>query len=166
MFHLTIRRICANAVVAAIYVVLTMASYPFSYGMIQVRISEALILLCFFRKDYTIGLTLGCIIANCISFSPYDMLFGSLATLASCLIISFSKNLFFSTLVPVVINAFVVGSELFFLLEEPFWTSVGFVAAGEAIAVVALGYTLFMVLGRKKFFQNLIEANQNLDFKW
>ena len=37
------------AIMAALYVVLTLISYPFSYGLIQFRISEVLMLLCFWQ---------------------------------------------------------------------------------------------------------------------
>lgn len=164
--HFTIKRMSINAVVAALYVALTMISYPIAFGMVQVRVAEALVLLCFFRKDYIVGLTLGCLIANCFSFSPFDILFGTMATLISCIGIAYMKNLLLASVIPVVVNGFVVGAELYFILEEPFWLSVGFVALGEAIAIIVLGYTMFMIFGRKKYFQNLISADQNLDFKW
>ncbi|HPN60864.1 MAG TPA: QueT transporter family protein, partial [Bacilli bacterium] len=68
------------ALVASIYVVLTIWN-PFSYTEIQFRISEVLVLLCFYRKDYIYALTIACIIAN--FFSPLgiiDVVLGSLAT--------------------------------------------------------------------------------------
>ena len=87
--------IVRNGIMAALYVVLTLISYPISYGLYQLRISEALVLLCFFRKDYTIGITLGCLIANAFSpeLGPIDMLIGTSATLISCLLVCFCKHL-------------------------------------------------------------------------
>ena len=52
------------AIVAALYVVLTLISYPFSYGMIQFRISEALMLLCCYDKRYTWSMVIGCIVSK------------------------------------------------------------------------------------------------------
>ena len=49
---LKIKDITRLAIVAALYVALTYVSYPFAYGYMQFRISEILVLLCFFRKDY------------------------------------------------------------------------------------------------------------------
>ena len=46
-----IRRIVMNAAVAALYVVLTLVSYPLAFEAVQFRIAEMLMLLCFFRKD-------------------------------------------------------------------------------------------------------------------
>ncbi|HOF43397.1 MAG TPA: QueT transporter family protein, partial [Bacilli bacterium] len=47
--------IVRNALIASLYVVLTVIN-PFSFESIQFRISEILILLVFFRKDYFLGL--------------------------------------------------------------------------------------------------------------
>ncbi len=162
-----VKTIAANGIVAAIYFLLTFFTSSFAFLGIQVRIAEALILLCFFRRDYTIGLTIGCAVANIISpLGAWDVLFGSLATLASCLLVSFMKKLLIASIIPVVINAFVVGAELNLLLQEPFWLNVGLVAIGEAIAVMIIGYVLFIILGKKSFFQKAIRAKRNFNFKW
>ncbi|MCR5332476.1 MAG: QueT transporter family protein [Bacilli bacterium] len=162
-----IRSITANGIVAALYFLLTFITAPFSYMGVQVRIAEVLILLCFFRRDYVIGTTLGCILANLLSpLGAWDVLFGSLATLVSGLLISFTRQLFIATLWPVITNAFVVGAELYFLLELPFWTNVGLVALGEFIAVSCIGYALFLIIGKKEHIQRLIGAKRCFNFKW
>ena len=162
-----LRTLVRNAVVAAIYVALTFATSAISFGMIQVRISEALILLCFFRRDYTYGLTIGCLIANLFSpMLPWDLIIGTAATLFSCLGICFCKHLFIATLFPVVFNGFMVAGELHFILGEGFWLSVGFVSLGEFIAVSLIGYALFMIIRKNKYFLEQLGANRNLDFKW
>ena len=147
---ITTKDIVSNALIAALYVVLTLITYPISYQGIQFRFAEILVLLCFFRKDYAIGLTIGCAIANLASsIGLVDVGFGTLAT---CLF-------------PVVANGFIVGFELWKFMGAPFWISVGTVAAGE-FAVLVVGYILFMVLKRRKTFFDTIRANQNIAFKW
>jgi len=167
MKNSVVKSIARNGLIAAIYFLLTFLTTPFSFMGIQIRIAEAMILLCFFKRDYAIGLTLGCALSNL--FSPMgvlDVLFGSLATLASCILVSLFRHLFLATLIPVIINGFVVGAELFLLLEEPFWINVGFVALGEFVAVSVLGYALFMIFGKKEYFQQAIGAKRNFKFKW
>lgn len=154
-----------NAIIIALYVALTLITYPISFGPIQFRFAEILVLLCFFRKDYAIGLTLGCVITNIASFSPFDMLFGSLATLLSCLVLMFSKHLLIGMIAPIVFNSFIVGFELYFLLGEPLWFTIGTIAIGEA-TVIILGYVFFMIMKRRKKFLTFIKANQNLDYKF
>ena len=75
------------AVIAAIYVVLTIIFAPFSFGEVQVRISEALTILPFFTPAAIPGLFVGCIIANLFGGAiPADIIFGSIATLLLSLI--------------------------------------------------------------------------------
>ena len=163
---ITTKDIIANSLIAALYVVLTMITYPFSYMGIQFRVAEIMVLLCFFRKDYVFGLVIGCAIANLPSaIGLVDVGFGSLATLIACLGIMFMKNLGIACLFPVVSNAFIVGFELWKFLGLPFWISVGEVAIGE-FAVMVVGYIFFMLIKRRKGFFDTIRANQNIAFKW
>ena len=58
------------AIVAALYIVLTVLIYPLSFNEIQVRFSEVLLLLCFFDKKYGIGIVVGCAVSNLFSPIP------------------------------------------------------------------------------------------------
>lgn len=53
-----------SAMIAAIYVVLTVILAPFSYGEVQVRVSEALTILPVFTPAAIPGLFVGCLISN------------------------------------------------------------------------------------------------------
>ena len=77
------------AIIAALYVVLTLISAAFglSSGAIQIRISEALCALAFFTPAAIPGLTLGCLIANLITTAHIlDLVFGTLATFIGVLV--------------------------------------------------------------------------------
>lgn len=163
---ITTKDIISNALIAALYVVLTLITYPISFLGIQFRFAEIMVLLCFWRKDYSIGLIIGCAIANLASsIGLVDVGFGTLATLIACVGIMFMKQLAIACIFPVVANAFIVGFELWKFLDCPFWLSVGQVAIGE-FTVMVVGYILFMVLKRRKTFFTAIRATQNIDFKW
>ena len=163
---ITTKDIIANALIAALYVVLTLITYPISYLGIQFRFAEIMVLLCFWRKDYAIGLIVGCAIANLASsIGLVDVGFGTLATMIACLGIIFMKQLAIACIFPVVSNAFIVGFELWKFLGLPFWLSVGQVALGETVVMI-VGYVLFMILKRRKTFFDNIRANQNIAFKW
>lgn len=156
------QKIIRLAIVAAVYVVLTIAFSFMSYGNIQFRIAEILILLCFFRKDYIIAVSLGCFIANL--FSPLgiiDAVFGTLATVTSGLLVSFCKNITVAGIYPVVLNAIIVGLELYFILELPFFINALSVALGEAV-VLLVGILVFKKLQTNEAFQEMIKANQNV----
>lgn len=157
------RSLARNGIVAAIYFLLTLIAFPISFGLIQVRISEILVLLCFFNPEYAFGVTIGCLLAN--TFGPgnlgiFDIIFGTLATLVSCLLVSVFRKLIFACIVPVIINAFVVGTVLYFQLESiPYFEIVGFIALGELIAIL-LGYILMSILRKNETFMRLIGAKK------
>ncbi len=160
-----VKDIARLAIVSALYVALTYALGFLSYGDIQFRIAEILVLLCFFRKDYTISLTVGCLIANL--FSPmgiYDVIFGTIATLLSCLCVCFLPNIFLCIIPPVVFNGVIVGLELHYILELPFVASMISVAIGEA-AVMVIGAFIFFFLKKKKGFMKVLCANQHVEFE-
>ena len=73
-----------GAMIAACYVALTYVAHVFGLasGTIQFRISEALCILPIFMPEAIPGLFIGCLISNLITmFNPFDIIFGSLATL-------------------------------------------------------------------------------------
>ncbi len=132
-----------TAMIAAVYVVMTLAIAPLSFGFIQMRISEVLVLLAFIDKRYIPGLILGCFIANLFSpFGMIDVVFGTACTAAALWGISHSKTLFGASLWPVFCNAF-IGVELYILGECPLFFGMATVAIGEFLAVSCVGYVLF-----------------------
>lgn len=162
MKKITIRQITDNALVAAVYVAVTTLTASFSFLNVQFRIAEVLVLLCFFRKDFIFGIVIGTFLANLQSpLGFYDVLFGTLASLISCLAICFSKNLFIATLYPVIINGLIVGAELYYILAYPFWVNAGLVALGEFAVVSIIGFAIFSILRRNHHFLEVIKATQN-----
>jgi len=159
------RSVVVNALIAALYVTLTLLNEPLSFGQFQFRIAEMLVLICFFKPDAIFGVTLGCFIANIYSPLPLDLLFGTMATLISSLLMLIAPRLAIAALFPIVVNAFVVGAELYFVFGSPFWVNVGWVGLGE-LAVIAAGYVLFIILMRNKKFMHIIGATRRLDVKW
>ena len=158
-----VKAIANNALIAAIYVGVTFLTQSFAYLGIQFRIAEILMLLAFFRKDYSLGLTLGCVIANALSpLGWVDVVFGTLATVLSLIFITHSKNLIVASLFPVIFNGLIVGAELYFVLELPFWLSMAQVMIGEFTVVTIGGVLVFSQLRKNKYFMQLILANQNI----
>lgn len=156
----SLTRLARLSIVAAVYVVLTFSLGFMSYGGIQFRIAEALMLLCFYKKDYGISMIIGCLIAN--MFSPMfavDMLFGTLATALAVLLIYVSPNIYVASLAPVITNAFIVGAELHFFYDLPYWLSALQVAFGELVCVSALGVIIFKSLEKNKRFMELVKKD-------
>ncbi len=80
----SVRTLTTAAATAALYVLLTELSalLGLSGGVIQCRLGEALCVLPVFTPAAIPGLFIGCILSNFLTGAlPYDILFGSLATL-------------------------------------------------------------------------------------
>jgi uncharacterized membrane protein len=164
---LTTHKIAQNGIVAAIYFVLCIA-FPFlSFGQIQFRIAEMLVLLCFWRPDFIIGVTIGCFLANCTSpLGWYDIVFGTLATLISSLLVAYaSPRMIVGAIYPIVANAFIVAWELLIVFETPFWASVMWVAIGEATVVIG-SYILWVLLAKNKAFMNVVAPIRHQAICW
>lgn len=101
------------AVIAALYVVLTLFSNLFGLANfpIQVRFSEALTILPFFTPAAIPGLFAGCVISNLLTGCvPLDVLFGSLATLLGSLGTYFLRRFtkWLAPLCPILANTIIV----------------------------------------------------------
>lgn len=157
MKNLSVSRLVKLGIVAAIYVALTLALSSLSYGNIQFRIAEALMLLCFYRKDYGISLVIGCLIANI--FSPmflWDMTFGTLATVLAVICMIHSPNIYIASIFPVIFNGIIVGLELHFLYDLPFVLSAIEVAVGEFVCVCIVGIVIFKLLEKNQKFMKML----------
>lgn len=150
------KKISRLAIIAGLYAALTIVFSFISYGEIQVRLSEILILLCFFNKDYILSVTFGCLIANLFSpFGIYDIIFGTVATLISAILVSKIRNMFVAALMPVILNGLIVGVEIALLSDINIYLSMIFVATGELIAMM-IGYFVMRKLKRNNTFIDLI----------
>ena len=152
MKHKGILFVSQGAIIAALYVVLTMlanalglANYP-----VQLRFSEALTVLPLFTGAAIPGLFVGCLISNILSGAViWDVIFGSLATLIGAIGTYLLRSYKLLPLLPPIIsNTLIVpfvlaygygieGTIPFFMLT---------VGLGEAISCGVLGYLLMLVL--------------------
>lgn len=80
--------ICTAAIIAALYVALTFVSMALGLdkNAIQIRFSEALIVLAYVTPAAIPGLSIGCLIANLVTgCAPLDVALGPVATLLGAL---------------------------------------------------------------------------------
>ena len=145
------------AIIAALYATTTLLLAPFSFGAVQLRVSEALCLLPVLTPAAVPGLTIGCLIANLLGSGVwYDVIFGTLATfLAALLTRKLAARPFAASLPPVVMNGLIVGTVVYFAYEysaangfqaAPLLITMGAVALGEAVACCVLGIVLIKAL--------------------
>ena len=154
-----IKNLAYGAIIGAVYAALTIMLAPLSYGMIQVRVSEALCVLPMFTPAAIPGLFVGCLIANLFYGNILDIVFGSFATLiAALLTYKFRKKTFIAPIFPVLSNALIVGAYMFKLMGVEF--SLGYyalsafwVGLGELISCYGLGTWLIMYLKKHNIFK-------------
>ncbi|MBA4699886.1 MAG: QueT transporter family protein [Ruminococcus sp.] len=143
------------AMIAAIYVVLTIVFAPFSYGEVQVRISEALTILPVFTPAAIPGLFIGCLISNILGgcILP-DIIFGSFATLIGAVFTwqLRNKSPFLAPLPPILSNTIIVPLILRYgyLVPLPIPFMMLTVGIGEVISCGVLGMILYTALNKYK----------------
>lgn len=140
------------AIIGALYAAVTILLAPFSYGIMQVRVSEALTILPFFTPAAIPGLFVGCIVANYLGgYGLLDIALGSLATLLAAFLTYKIRNKALAPLPPVITNALIIGPMLYYILGAfPLYACIGWVALGELIACYGLGYPLLKYLEKNK----------------
>lgn len=159
--------IVQGAIIAALYATMTILQnvlLPGSASMaVQFRISEVLTILALYTPAAIPGLTIGCIVANISSLSvlgPYDLIFGSIATLLATIAMYALRNVRFfklpvpAALMPALFNGLIIGFEIdFFFINNAqafnfvdFLVQGGLVALGELAVLFVLGLPLSRVI--------------------
>ena len=147
------------AMIGAIYVVLTVAFAPISFGEVQIRFAEALTILPFFTPAAVPGLFVGCLIANILGGAILpDIIFGSLATLIGAVgtYLLRKQSKYLAPVPPIVANMLIVP----FVLRYGYGVNLPIplmmltVGAGEVISAGVIGLILLNVLhkNRQKIF--------------
>ncbi|HJA06685.1 MAG TPA: QueT transporter family protein [Candidatus Mediterraneibacter pullicola] len=153
--HINVLFMAQAAMIAAIYVVVTLVVAPFAYGEVQVRISEALTILPVFTPAAVPGVFLGCLISNILGgcILP-DIIFGSLATLIGAVFTRTlrNKSKYLAPLPPIIANMLIVPFVLRYGYMVPL--SIPFmmltVGVGEVISCGVLGLILHAALSKYK----------------
>lgn len=146
-----------NAIVAAVYVVLTLISAPLAYGLAQFRISEMMNHLIVFSKKYFFGIVCGVLIANL--FSPngaIDLLFGPIQSaialgvtiLGSRYTRSVPGRMALNTGAFTVSMALIAWELVIIGVPVPFLIVWLYVAAGEFV-VLLIGAPIFYLLNKR-----------------
>lgn len=157
-----------QAMIAAIYTVLSVCLSAISYGPVQIRVSEALTLLPVFGLHNVWGVTIGCFMTNLIGFfsganilGGLDMIFGTFATFLAAVMSYLLRNIRFknlpvlSAVPPIIVNAVVIGWELCIVIAGGFNPAVFIaqavsVAAGQLASCMVLGLVMVKVVENNK----------------
>lgn len=161
---MNVRFLCESAVIAALYAVLTWVLAPISYGPVQFRISEILVLLVFFNPKYAYAIILGCFVANTTSsLGWYDMVFGTLATTLAVLPMIKVKKIWLAALFPVISNAIIISLELWLAFKEPgvLFLNMATIALGEAGVLYVLGIPFYLGICQNDRLCELLEIDNS-----
>ena len=140
------------AIIAALYVLLTFLSAGLASGVIQLRLAEALSVLPYFTPAAIPGLFGGCILANLLTgCAPWDVVFGSLATLLGASVAYLIRRFRYLTPLPnILANTLIVPFVLrhVYGAEEALPFLFFTVGIGEILSSGVLGIALLLVLNR------------------
>ena len=158
--------IVKQAMIAAIYTVLSVCLSAISYGTVQIRVSGALTLLPVFALGNVWGVTIGCFLTNVIGFftganilGALDAVFGTAATLVAALLTYALRNVRLkglpvaAVIPPVIVNAVVIGMELCVLINGGFnpvvfWAQAVSVGVGQLLSCGVIGLIMVRVIER------------------
>lgn len=163
-----IRKLAYGAIIAAIYTACSLLPgiSAISYGPIQFRISEALMLLCLLSPSAAVGAAVGCFLTNI--FTPmgmniFDLVLGTGATLLAAVTTYslrgfFAKHMWLAPLPTIIFNAVIVGSYLPLLMTDApvaVWYCMLTVGLGEAVVCYGLGLPLAAMARKRRFFNGV-----------
>ena len=170
-----IRFLTVTGVIAGLYTALTLILAPFSFGIVQCRLSETLTILAAYHPAAVAGLTVGCALSNMVGLAmgantagALDILLGTFATGLAAVVsyrlrrIRWGGLPILSTVPPVVFNALIIGTELTLVLGPvslPTWLMwMGSVGLGQVIACIGGGLVLAYAF-KKSGFAAQLEQN-------
>lgn len=144
------RYLTKASVIAAIYIVLIliqMIPLPFvnlTFGPIQLRIAEGLVLLPLVEAAAVPGVFVGCLLSNLL-LAPYsgfgllDIFGGSLVTLVAAYLTSKMKNRISGMIPPVLLNGLIVSTWVSYFTKIPYFWTVAGIAGGELLSLIIFG---------------------------
>lgn len=152
------------SLIAAIYIVLVliqMIPMPFvnlTFGPVQLRIAEGLVLLPLVEAAAVPGVFVGCLLANLL-LAPYsgfgllDIIGGSLITLIAAYLTSKMKSRRTGIIPPVLLNGLIVSIWVSYFTRIPYtWTVLG-IGIGELLSVGIFGSIFLYVYDKSTNFK-------------
>ncbi|MCY9806557.1 QueT transporter family protein [Lentilactobacillus senioris] len=155
------QNIALPAMIAALYVAISLVLAPISFGAVQLRFAEMFNHLAAFNKRYIYSLILGCLIVN--MFSPLgiiDIVVGTAGTLIGSTATYYltrktTKHLWWYMIASLcqIPGVILVASELTIVNHIPFWLTLSSVFVGEMLSM-AVGAVVIEMLSKRIDFTN------------
>lgn len=135
---LSTRELAEGAIFAAAYIVLVFTLSTISYGAVQCRIADFMMMFCYKKKQNVIGYAIGGVLANMFSpIGPIDMVVGLIVCFIPGLIIYKVGAKIISAVAATVINGVFIALELYLVFAIPYLYALVTVSAGVAVTAVS-----------------------------
>ena len=149
-------------IIASLYVVLSLASFPVASGAIQFRLSEALCVLPLVFIESVPALAVGCFLTNLMTgCAVFDGVFGGLITffagaltyLTGKIITKKAPKIIAGGFFPIALNALflpLIWIWCYGVLEYAYWIQVAFLLISQSVSIYLLGSPVYLCTLRLK----------------
>lgn len=159
--RVSVSELTKTALVAALYVAVTVLLSVISFGAVQLRLSEMFNYLALYNKRYVVAVTIGVILANFMSPTwILDVPIGGIATFLVLLLCRSVTKHMTNDIAKMVVTAlifavsmFTVAGQLTILYDLPFWATWFTVGVGELLSMTVGGLTIYL-LNKKLIYLN------------
>ncbi len=162
MAKLSTKKLARSGVIASLYVVLSLVTFPVASGSIQFRLSEGLTLLPLFMVESIPALFIGCMLSNLLTGCVFfDVILGSVITLTAGIFTYLVGKVIKTTwlkitvggIFPIVLNAFLLPIIWYFCygqLEFLYIVQVAFLLISQSVSVYAVGTPILFLIKKLK----------------
>ena len=157
----TTKKLVRAGLIAGIYVVLSLITFPVASGAIQFRIAEALTILPLFFVEAIPALFIGCMLSNLITGCfLLDVILGSVVTLVASVMTYFvgkvvkrsALRIIFGGIFPVLLNAFLlplIWIVAYGAIEYVYYLQVIFLLISQSVSIYAIGTYVYFAIKTK-----------------
>ncbi|MBQ9734498.1 MAG: QueT transporter family protein [Clostridia bacterium] len=150
------KKLARAGIIASLYVILSLITFPVASGAIQFRLSEALCVLPLIFIEAVPALFIGCALSNLITgCAIFDIIFGSIITLVASvatyavgrIIKNTPLKIIAGGIFPVTLNAFLlplIWIWCYGALEYMYILQATFLVVSQSVSIYALGTPLYL----------------------
>jgi uncharacterized membrane protein len=159
--RLNTKKLAVMTIFAALYAVGVIVLAPISFGIVQVRVADAMLpLAMIFGLPSALGLSLGCIVSNVYGgLGVIDIVGGAVANLVACTLAWYIGRRgrriqrFLGTVAETVAVSLIVGGYLAVIFQVPVEIGLLGILIGSTIAINVIGFPLEEAIRRSKIFR-------------
>ena len=159
--RLNTKKLAVMTIFAALYAVGVIVLAPISFGIVQVRVADAMLpLAMIFGLPSALGLSLGCIVSNVYGgLGVIDIVGGAVANLVACTLAWYIGRRgrriqrFLGTVAETVVVSLIVGGYLAVIFQVPVEIGLLGILIGSTIAINIIGFPLEEAIRRSKIFR-------------